>query len=117
MSERDIEWLARHVHATGGTSDRLVVNPANMHALPEVDIQLADSVQAYNFCLGVEYVFEHGRLLRGWRLAWWRVRQVARRWTRWWRLRTVCSAVDQERGVVTMAQEHWSWRRWRWERR
>lgn len=36
--------------------------------------------------------------------------------TRWWRPRTVCAAVDVEAGVVSMATERWSWRRWRWER-
>jgi hypothetical protein len=34
----------------------------------------------------------------------------------WWRTplyRVV--AVDQQRGVVTVARARWSWRRWRWE--
>lgn len=37
-----------------------------------------------------------------------------RRVTRWWRPRTVVSAIDHERGSITMTTERWSWRRWRW---
>lgn len=36
--------------------------------------------------------------------------------TRWWRPRTVTSAVDAEVGCITLATERWSWRRRRWER-
>lgn len=36
--------------------------------------------------------------------------------TRWFRPRTVTSAVDVEAGSITLVTERWSWRRWRWER-
>jgi hypothetical protein len=117
MSEQDdVEWLARKIHATGGKPDRLVVNPANAHRVPLFEFEHEVPADAHNFHIGCEYVFEHGRLLTGPRLAWWRIRQFARHWTRWWRPRTVCSAIDRDAGVVTMVKERWSWRRWRWER-
>jgi hypothetical protein len=47
---------------------------------------------------------------------WIRIRDLAHRMTRWWRPRIVTSAVDAERGVITLSHERWSWRRWRWER-
>jgi hypothetical protein len=81
-----------------------------------VEIDLADPVDAHHFYMGAEYVFEHGRLLTGWRLHWWRARQFAIRRTRWWRPRTVCSAIDRKRGRITLTMERWSWLRWRWER-
>lgn len=116
MSDDDIDRLMRKVHATGGTPDRLAVNPAHVDRLPEFEFDLATPADAHNFRVGVEYVFEHGRRLMGWRLRWWRIRQHAIRCTRWWRPRTVCSAIDREAGAVTMVNERWSWRRWRWER-
>jgi len=36
--------------------------------------------------------------------------------TRWWRPRTVVVAIDHRLGGVTVGDERWSWRRWRWER-
>lgn len=62
--------------------------------------------------------------VRAWRPTW-RGRWLDRwawldRWyqvTRWWRPRYVTTAVNVERGVVTMDVEFWSWRRWRWEPR
>ena len=36
--------------------------------------------------------------------------------TRWFRPRTVTSAIDVEAGGITLATERWSWRRRRWER-
>lgn len=84
---------------------------------PEVELLTVEPADTRNFRVGREYVFDkHGRLLTGWRLGWWRIRQFAIHYTRWWRPRTVCSAIDRERGVITMSEERWSWRRWRWER-
>ena len=37
------------------------------------------------------------------------------RLTRWWRPRSVVSAIDAERGEIVLVTERWSWRRWRWE--
>jgi hypothetical protein len=37
------------------------------------------------------------------------------RWTRWWRPRSVVSAIDAAEGRITIVTETWSWRRWRWE--
>lgn len=42
-------------------------------------------------------------------LDWWH------RVTRWWRPRYYTSAVDVERGQITISVMRWSWRRWRWE--
>jgi hypothetical protein len=36
--------------------------------------------------------------------------------TRWFRPRTITSAVDIEDGCITLATERWSWLRWRWIR-
>ena len=47
----------------------------------------------------------HARLCDAWQSA-----------TRWWRLRSVVSAVDRNAGTVEVYLERWSWRRWRWER-
>lgn len=35
--------------------------------------------------------------------------------TRWWRPRFYTSAIDIERGEITIKAMRWSWRRWRWE--
>ena len=35
--------------------------------------------------------------------------------TRWWRPRTIVSAIDRNAGRITLTQQRWSWRRWRWE--
>lgn len=45
-----------------------------------------------------------------------RLRRRLRRWTRWWRVQTVTTMVDLNTGTITLGQERWSWRRWRWER-
>ena len=80
-------------------------------------IQLADRSASWNFAAGIPIVIsKSGRRLLGWRLLAWRIGQRAIALTRWWRPRTVVSAVDQEAGIVTLVDERWSWRRWRWER-
>lgn len=71
---------------------------------------------ARHFTVGRVVVIEHGIVLRGWRLRLYVVRHHLRRCTRWWRPRTVVTAVDVEAGVVALVTERWSWRRWRWER-
>jgi hypothetical protein len=47
---------------------------------------------------------------------WWRTKQRLVNLTRWWRPRLVCAEVDRAAGCIGMAEERWSWRRWRWER-
>lgn len=51
---------------------------------------------------------------------WLRVKMLAEdtfaRCTRWWRPRIVVGDVDAANGRITLVGEHWSWRRWRWER-
>jgi hypothetical protein len=90
--------------------------------MSDLDIHL-DPDEACNFTTGQPVVWQSldrgstWRRLTGWRLLAYHLRQRAYRLTRWWRPRTVCSAIDRERGIVTMAHERWSWRRWRWERR
>ncbi len=83
---------------------------------------LTDARDAYSFHVGMPVhtfvVGEHGGLVPATR------RQRARLWirdrwlgaTRWFRPRTVISAVDRQAGSVSLVDERWSWRRWRWER-
>lgn len=72
---------------------------------------------AYNFPVGVAVAINmHARRIAGWRLALWHMGQLALRLTRWWRPRTVVSAVNHKTGTITLVDESWSWRRWRWER-
>jgi hypothetical protein len=54
-------------------------------------------------------------LTRGERFAAW-LGDSWRSATRWWRPRTVVSAIDVDAGSITVVRERWSWRRWRWER-
>lgn len=71
----------------------------------------------YTFTKGPTYIWTR----RGWRrrAKWWAfeyaVRDCLVRMTRWWRPRVVCTAIDRDRGMVTMSLQRWSWRRWRWE--
>ena len=82
-------------------------------------LTLADARDAYNFTAGMPMVMTDSGDVRlatraerlsmaftGW----------LQRWTRWFRPRTVCAAIDVDAGCITMAIERWSWRRWRWER-
>lgn len=71
----------------------------------------------YRFKRGSTYVWRGGRWRRvaGWYAVWDRVVRLGWSLTRWWRPRTVTSAVDAERGVITLECQRWSWRRWRWE--
>jgi len=71
---------------------------------------------ARNFTAGTPVVLVDGRRIKGLRLTLWRLGQVARRLTRWWRPRTVVARMDLTTGTLTIATERWSWRRWRWER-
>lgn len=70
----------------------------------------------WSFVRGREYVYANGKLLLGWRLAWWRIQRAVRGLV-WWHSRTVVAAVNEERGIITLADERWSWLRWRWVRR
>lgn len=80
-------------------------------------IKLA-TVDARNFTVGDTYVLTSSgpRRVAGWFGVRYRIAQWAYRMTRWWRPRTVCSAIDREAGSITMTMETWSWLRWRWER-
>lgn len=82
-------------------------------------MKLKVGMDSYNFHVGqpVELLFEHGRWRRASRFESLRfaVHRRWQHWTRWWRPRTVCTMVDMERGSITVADERWSWRRWRWE--
>jgi len=76
------------------------------------------TVDKINFKRGITYEWHRGRMRRrsgwfGFRCA---VADFAWRMTRWWRPRTVCSVIDREAGSITMVEERWSWRRWKWER-
>lgn len=88
---------------------------------------LSDKGDAFNFHIGAairfsdpkRFVFdERGELVeatRWQRLRFW-LEDLWLNATRWFRPRTVAAAVDRAKGEVTMANERWSWRRWRWER-
>lgn len=81
-------------------------------------LKLVDSVDAYNFHAGMPLVVsDDGRLVPMTRrqrlLSWMRNRWL--RATRWFRPRTVVDAVDSRAGSITLVEQRWSWRRWRWE--
>lgn len=86
----------------------------------DVEVGRGDVVVRLNFRRGIQCrMTPSGQLvpLTRWERAVDRVRASWHRMTRWWRPRTVVSAVDAENGVITLIQERWSWRRWRWEER
>ncbi len=74
---------------------------------------LADRLDSYNFHVGVPMRSSDG--VR-WRRENWRDRLLdrARRYTRWFRPRTVTSAVDAEAGTITLVDQRWSWLKWKW---
>lgn len=80
---------------------------------------LANASDTWNFKQGETYAFTTTgvRRVAGWFGLRWRARQWLIHKTRWWRPRMVCVAIDREQGIVSMALERWSWRRWRWEHR
>lgn len=78
-------------------------------------VMFDDPADAHSFVCGLPLHVEHGRVLRGWSLRWYLLRSRARHMTRWWRPRTVVTAVDTMAGSITNGDERWSWRRWRWE--
>jgi hypothetical protein len=82
------------------------------------EIEVATVSDTRNFRVGDTYVMTRSgpRRVAGWFGVRYRVAQWAYGMTRWWRPRTVCSAIDVEAGSITIAYEEWSWRRWRWER-
>lgn len=77
-------------------------------------LTLDEQADLRNFTCGLPLHVEHGRVLRGWILRWYLLRSRARHMTRWWRPRTVVTAVDVVAGSITVGDERWSWRRWRW---
>lgn len=83
-------------------------------------ITLATATDTYNFRVGqpVTLVYSDGqfRVATRWERLRMRLGDSWRKWTRWWRPRTVCSEIDREAGSITMEMQRWSWRRWRWER-
>lgn len=91
--------------------------------MSEREVTLADRRDAYHFHRGLTMVevdpggqrFALRPATRLERARFW----LCDRWlsaTRWFRPRTVTAAVDAEEGTVTIRDERWSWRRWRWER-
>jgi hypothetical protein len=86
------------------------------------EITLQTVTDTYNFRIGmpVEMVWPSDALQPRRATRWERIRgrvaQRLRSMTRWFRPRTVCSAIDRDAGSITMAEERWSWRHWRWER-
>lgn len=81
-------------------------------------IQLRDSSETYNFYPGVELILTETGQIRPatrWERLRSRLADRARAATRWFRPRTVVTEIDHDAGTVTMADERWSWRRWRWE--
>ena len=81
---------------------------------------LASKSDTYNFCVGQPVILRWDGMylvpMTRRQVFAVRVRDAFRRWTRWWRHRDVVSAVNHNTGVITIARERWSWRRWRWER-
>lgn len=73
----------------------------------------------HHFTRGHVYVWTNSGMRRvaGWFGIWWRTKAALHQLIRKFQPRMVCSAIDHESGVITMSQERWSWRRWRWERR
>lgn len=87
--------------------------------MPETTDICVGRRDTYHFVVGDTFVMTNSgrwRRVAGLFGLWWLASQRLHWLTRWWRPRTVCSAVDQDAGVVTLAEERWSWRRWRWER-
>jgi len=85
-------------------------------SIEPIDLPAVGPDEVSNFRIGKTLVFVNGRHLTGVRLLLWRAHQKMRGLTRWWRPRTVVTAIDVENGIVTLAVERWSWGRWRWER-
>lgn len=81
-------------------------------------VTLATASDARNFRIGDTYVMTRSgpRRVAGWFGVRYRVGQFVYGLTRWWRPRTVCSAIDVDAGSITLSEERWSWLRWRWER-
>jgi hypothetical protein len=82
----------------------------------EIELTLVSPADTHSFTVGDTYVMGRRGRVAGWFGVRYRVTMWAYSMTRWWRPRTVCSAIDREAGSITMAYETWSWRRWRWER-
>lgn len=81
-------------------------------------LKLTDKSQAWTFHRRVHMrMTSTGALvpLTKWERVWSRIRTTLLSWTRWWRPRHVCSAVNRKQGSISIATERWSWRRWRWE--
>lgn len=80
-------------------------------------ITLLNATDARNFVVGDTYAMTRRgpRLITGWWAFEFKIRGFASRMTHWWRPRTVCSAIDRDAGSITLTEERWSWRRWRWE--
>lgn len=83
-------------------------------------LTLANRTDVYHFSVGMPMVLGDDmrpRLATRWdQLRAW-AGGLAMSATRWFRPRTVVSAVDVEAGSVSLVTERWSWLRWRWERR
>lgn len=71
--------------------------------------EMSSAKDAHNFQVGMKLEYRGTRRQRA-RVFWHRL-------TRWFRPRTVVSAVDHSAGRIVLSREVWSWRRWRWERR
>jgi len=72
------------------------------------DLKLTNPDDARNFRYSPPRFLDRGRFGR--------LRMFALHCTRWFRPRTVVTAIDESTGIVTCERERWSWRRWRWER-
>lgn len=83
-------------------------------------VTLADARDVYNFRPG-QVLHLHLSSDGSVRIERWyegvarRVRNAFRRATRWFRPRYVVDHIEGNLGLVSIREERWSWRRWRWQ--